>query len=62
MSYCVRHSVCPSWVAMGLAVAVTGYTLIMKRGDKNKSRKSLPTGLRKRCGTFVGVPICILCM
>ncbi len=59
MSHCMRYSVCPSWVAMGLAVIVARYILIMKREDKNKSRKSLPRGLRKRYGTFVGVLICI---
>ncbi len=46
MSHCMRNSVCTAWVAMGLAAVVTGYTLILKRGNKNESRKSLPTGLR----------------
>ncbi len=59
MSHCMRNSICTTWVAMGLAVVVTGYTLIMKRRDKNESRKSLPTGLRNRYDAFVGVPICI---
>ncbi len=62
MSPCLRSHLCPGWVAMGLAVVITGYTILMKGEDKYNSSRSLPAGLRKRYGAFVLVATCILCM